>query len=248
MEKFVEIDRIGTLWIDKILFESFCPILFTCINDSNELFLCVCCQSNQKGKKWLLTKTTPDILVGILKNQVAIREAFLRFPEVQYSIFSKGTELEIKEHVADDWDAEHSIDLPDKDEFMDAEEDEFLEEITYYEGKMIDCGNEFSATSEAYYFDMTECDLIGLSDINMNLFAGMEKSVLKNEESLIMIYESEAHLSQKVSDLIINEMNGMCFDRGIPGDTILCQKLSTQYQDYRVESYKEFDSKSTEAA
>ncbi len=51
MQEFIKIDKLGTLQIDKILFESHYPILFTCVNEINELFLCTCCHANKEGKK-----------------------------------------------------------------------------------------------------------------------------------------------------------------------------------------------------
>ena len=68
MKPFMKIDKLGELRIDVVLFESYYPILFTCLNENNDLFLCVCCQSNKEGRKWLITKTTPNIVVKVLKD------------------------------------------------------------------------------------------------------------------------------------------------------------------------------------
>ena len=46
MNEFVNTDKYGKLYIDRILFESGFPIIFTCKNDFNEIFICVCCQNN----------------------------------------------------------------------------------------------------------------------------------------------------------------------------------------------------------
>lgn len=43
---FYETQKYGKLYIDKILFETYLPILFTCKNDMNDIFICVCCQDN----------------------------------------------------------------------------------------------------------------------------------------------------------------------------------------------------------
>ena len=49
MRKFVKTEKNGTLYWDKILFESVYPILFTCKNDKNEIFVVICCQNNATG-------------------------------------------------------------------------------------------------------------------------------------------------------------------------------------------------------
>ena len=133
MKKFITIDILGTLVIDKVLIESYCPILFTCINEKKELFLCTCCQDNSDGKKWLITKTTPDIIIDILKDRITLRRAFLVYKDVQFTVFLNSEGLSILENYNDDWDYETSIYLPDKDEYMEVEQDEFIEEISYYE-------------------------------------------------------------------------------------------------------------------
>lgn len=48
MKKFIKLDSYGQLYIDKILFESYFPIIFTCVNDNKDIFISVCCQNNEK--------------------------------------------------------------------------------------------------------------------------------------------------------------------------------------------------------
>lgn len=146
MKPFVKLDRLGQLKIDVVLFESYYPILFTCLNENKDLFLCVCCQSNKKGRKWLITKTTPNIVVRVLKNELTVREAFLMFPQVQITVFDNAEEILVDEHNELDWDNGNSVCLPDKGEFLDAEEGEFDEEILYYES--LDFNNYHAAYDE----------------------------------------------------------------------------------------------------
>lgn len=87
MDEFVIVPKLGMLRYDKIFFETYYPVLFTCRDNENNLFLCVCCQCNKDGKKWLLSKTTPDIIIKILKNKTTMREAFLVFKDVRLSIY-----------------------------------------------------------------------------------------------------------------------------------------------------------------
>ena len=39
MRKFVKTEKYGTLYVDRILFESYYPVLFSCKNDRNDVLL-----------------------------------------------------------------------------------------------------------------------------------------------------------------------------------------------------------------
>ena len=86
MRKFVKTEKNGTLYWDKILFESVYPILFTCKNDKNEIFVVICCQNNATGIKWLVGKTTPDNIVRMLCDEITIRELITTYSTGQFSI------------------------------------------------------------------------------------------------------------------------------------------------------------------
>lgn len=121
----------GELVTDKILFEANYPILFTCKNEKGDLFICVCCQNNAQGKKWLLTRTTEELVIDMLRDNISIREVFLSFSECRISVYA-GNEYIVKENEEADW-GENSIFLPKKNEFMEAEPGEFDDEIDYYQ-------------------------------------------------------------------------------------------------------------------
>lgn len=117
--------------IDKVLFAGNYPILFTCMDNRQELHICVCCQNNGEGKRWLLTKTTPKLVIGMLSDRIAIRDVFLKFPNFRISIFAGENGIEIRENDEKDWNAD-SVLLPSAGEYMEAEDGEYEEEIAYY--------------------------------------------------------------------------------------------------------------------
>lgn len=123
------IKDLGELKIDKILFASSYPILFTCINDENDLFICCCCKNDISGRKWLVTKSTPSIIIDLLSDKITIREAFLQFKDVQYSVNKLNNKIDVFKNN-EDWN-DNSIFLPDN-ECMEVEDGEFDEEIEYY--------------------------------------------------------------------------------------------------------------------
>ena len=79
MKKFIELEKYGKLYVDKVLFETYFPVIFTCLNDNKDVFICVCCQNNEKGCKWLVGKTNGISIMKMLQNQMTIRQLLLDF-------------------------------------------------------------------------------------------------------------------------------------------------------------------------
>lgn len=132
MSDFFESEETGKLFIEKVLFAAGYPVLFTCRNASEELYLCVCCQANAEGKKWLLAETEPDIIVQMLSDKITIRDAFLKAGKKRFSIIQTCSSVRLEADSPEDWNEERSLSLPDKGAYMEAEEDEFDEEIAFY--------------------------------------------------------------------------------------------------------------------
>ena len=135
IKNFFDFKETGSLKLDKIFFESYYPILFTCITEKNDLFLCVCCQADLNIRKWLVTNVSPSTIIELLSNKLTIRESFLKDRGAKYSIIysMEDRNYQIEQDNAEDWDEVESINLPTVGEYMDAEGDEFLEEIRYFE-------------------------------------------------------------------------------------------------------------------
>lgn len=179
MKEFLEIKNIGKLNIDKILFEGAYPILFTCINEKNEIFLCLCCQSNENGKKWLITKTTPEIIINILKDKLTLRCAFVEYPSTQISVLYSNNELQYSYNNREDWNYDNSRCLPDKNEYMNAEVGEFDEEIEYYTSYLNDIYFDIPTTLK-HKFNIHSLNEICISDFEILI----EGSITTNFEYL----------------------------------------------------------------
>lgn len=130
MKKFIKLDEYGQLYIDRVLFESYFPIIFTCVNDNKEIFICVCCQNNKKGCKWLIGKTNGINIIRMLRNEITIRQLLLEYSSGRISVDYVGNEYVVAYNNSD-WD-ENSSYLPKDDSYMYAEEGEFDEEIDYF--------------------------------------------------------------------------------------------------------------------
>lgn len=130
MKKFVETNKYGQLYIDRILFESSFPVLFTCQNDVREVFICVCVRNNESGCKWLIGKTEGKSIVRMLKDEITIRELFLKYSSGRISVDYVNGEY-LTEYNNSDWD-EDSVYLPKEGSYIMAEEGEFDEDISYF--------------------------------------------------------------------------------------------------------------------
>lgn len=126
MMKLFNIKQYGYLYIDQIIFESYYPILFTLKNDNDDLFLCVCHQYDYEGQKWLLTRTTPETVIEMLSDKIYLRDAFLKYDDLQVSIeLDKDGEFQYHYDIKEDWDRDNSVVLPDPEEYLDVEPHEF---------------------------------------------------------------------------------------------------------------------------
>lgn len=137
MKEFVKTDHYGQLFIDQVLFESYVPIIFTCKNSNNDLFISVCCQNNGEGSKWLIGKTDPLSIIRLLKDEVTIRSLLIQYCSDRFVVDYAGDQFIVDSESKEYWD-EDSKYLPKKDSYMYAEPGEFDEEIAYYES-MIKC-------------------------------------------------------------------------------------------------------------
>lgn len=127
------IPEIGSLYYDTIFLCASEPILYTCLDDLNNLYLCVFCEESAKQRKWLVAPVSPDNIIDMLEDKITIRDCFLASDKDKYSFIYKNNKLSFKINDKGDWDANKSPSLPVKGAFMEADEDEFTEEIEYFE-------------------------------------------------------------------------------------------------------------------
>lgn len=115
--------------MDMILFESTYPVLFTC-TDGKEVFLFSCCLVNAKIMKWIGTKTSYDVLIQLLQDKITIRDAFLSVDKEMLVIEYDGETVRCD--IVDKLKVTAEL-LPTAGEYMDVEDDEYVEEIAIFE-------------------------------------------------------------------------------------------------------------------
>lgn len=179
MKEFVEIPGYGKLFVDKVIFESYFPIIFTCVNDNKDLFLCVCCKNNEQGCKWLVGKTFSKYIISMLRDEITVRELLINHSVGRITVDYVNEKYTIS-YDNSDWKNE-SIFLPKEDSYLDAEEDEFTEEINYY--------SSFNMLhySEAFYknisstFETAISEISPLSKVMLKYAAALEKLTISGE-------------------------------------------------------------------
>jgi len=114
------------LTIDIVLVDYIYPVLFTCVDNAENLYIVTCYHADGNTMEWLIADTTPQKVIAMLRNEVTIRSLFLGTP-LWRAILCAGETVPSIEKVSS-----RSIDqrtLPTSGEFMDADDGEFQEEI-----------------------------------------------------------------------------------------------------------------------
>lgn len=124
---FKNINTIGSLEIEEIIFASWYPVLFTCRDKYNQLYLCVCCDIRQE-QRWIISKTTIKTMVDLLTDKISIYNAFKSHFDEHYIVTwnNKDKEEKSKKVTFEEVD---KLDLPLENEYLDSDIDEFKEYI-----------------------------------------------------------------------------------------------------------------------
>ena len=128
---FRQVAAFSGIVLDKILFESKYPVMFTCKKD-NDIYLFICCMVNADIVEWIGTRIDYDTLIGLLENKITIRDAFLNVTDKKYLVKYDGLKVSYTETKAENIPDKL---LPSAGEYMDAEEGEYAEEIKIFESR-----------------------------------------------------------------------------------------------------------------
>ena len=116
-----------SVYWDMILAEYGRPILFTCLDEYNQLYICSCYHAGGDAVEWMLVKTTEEAVIKLLQNQIPIHDMFSEAETVYLLTLSeRGAQPQAVKKAAQDV-PEHYFPTAGYD--MDAEEGEFDEEI-----------------------------------------------------------------------------------------------------------------------
>lgn len=171
---FPSIKEFPALYLKQVYVEYVYPVLFTCCSDDGGLFLASCYLADGEKKEWVLTQTTPEIVIEMLENRLTIRELFDK-PEVKKYIVSlnaKG-EYSYKQCALSEIPTEI---LPQAGYYMDAEPGEFSEEIAELqelsEYRVFSVMQSINLVIKNFHYDETS---------RVNVWAKNVSSIPKNE-------------------------------------------------------------------
>ena len=115
------------LYEDLILIDDIYPVLFTCVDDLENTYLCSCYFADPSKTLWLVTKTEPERVINLLNNKMTIRELF-ESEKLWVICKSKNEEIQVK-RIEDCKNFDQNA-FPAEGEYMDADTGEFEEEIS----------------------------------------------------------------------------------------------------------------------
>lgn len=120
---FKNLDYLGDLNIDYIIFDYEYPVLFTCLDNKNNLYLCVCCDIRNE-QRWIITTINEDTLINMLSDKITIRDAFVieKFDHYLVKYYGPNKPEECIKVFVSDIPTE---DLPMEEEVIEADEGEF---------------------------------------------------------------------------------------------------------------------------
>ena len=124
-EKIFKIDSLD-LKLDIVLVDFIYPVLFTCVDDYDNMYIVSCYLADSKTKEWLIAETSPEKVISLLQNETTIRDLFFNTNLWQAILKAENTVPSIRHVKADELDSHI---FPTEGEFMDADPDEFTTEI-----------------------------------------------------------------------------------------------------------------------
>lgn len=114
------------LFYDLILFEAKYPVLFTCLDQNDVLYLVSCYTVDAEKRVWVIVETTEETVIKLLENRIQVYSAFTRNDYVYQVIKFVGNEpVDTKKFLS-----EINIKiLPNAGYYMDSDKHEFYDEI-----------------------------------------------------------------------------------------------------------------------
>lgn len=122
------------LYEDQVLLDYIYPVLFTCVDDFDNMYISVCYDADISKTCWLLAKVKPVQVIDLLENKITIREMFECDDLWNICKLSHSSEKNVEK--IKDYKTFDSKAFPAKGEYMDADEGEFSEEIEIFKNRI----------------------------------------------------------------------------------------------------------------
>lgn len=134
MKKFLRINN-HDLMVDLILADYQYPILFTCVDENKSMYIATCFHVDAEKQEFLIANTSPETVKELLTNKRTIRNVFpdgdgTVYVATVYKLIDAPT---VNESRAADVNSTY---FPSNGIFMDAEDDEFEDEISILDARI----------------------------------------------------------------------------------------------------------------
>lgn len=115
------------LYIDMVFVEEKSPILFTCIDEFDDMYLCSCHRSDSEKKEWIIVRTPPENVLDLLTDRITIQSAIISCEDIYIATLSNGIPApQISRTKIDKISPDI---LPTAGYYMEADDHEFDDEI-----------------------------------------------------------------------------------------------------------------------
>lgn len=161
-------ELLPTLHMYMVFVESVSPILFACRDDNANVYICSCHCQNAEKCEWIIAPTTYAKLVDLLTDKLSIKDIFhtddsaafvaTMYPHAESIAVIKRSFSEL-ENI-----------LPTADYYMEADPDEFSEELTALRSEIstslnftrISFTESFNTTISSFSVDLSILDSIAI--------------------------------------------------------------------------------------
>lgn len=111
---------------DIVLVDYIYPVLFTCVDNYGQTYIVTCYLADGRTKEWIIARSDPDRIIDLLQDKISLRDIFLNTSLWQAVLKAGETTPSVTpvcvENLA-------PCILPTPGEFMDADPNEFDNEI-----------------------------------------------------------------------------------------------------------------------
>lgn len=135
---------------DLILFDDAYPVLFTCVDKKDNLYICTCHCATAKKREWVIAQTTPQKVIELLTDEITIRDIFESCKGKSYIATKYAGKPEPEVQSLNISEIPSDI-LPTAGYYMESDPGEFDEEIAAMEARL---QPDFHVASNTEIFDI----------------------------------------------------------------------------------------------
>lgn len=158
-----------TLHMYMVFVESMSPILFACRDDNANVYICSCHCQNAEKCEWIIAPTTYAKLVDLLTDKLSIKDIFRTDDSAAY-VATMYPNVESIAVIKRPFSELENI-LPTADYYMEADPDEFNEELTALRAEIstslnftrISFTESFNTTINSFSVDLSILDSIAIA-------------------------------------------------------------------------------------